>query len=198
MTTIVLAAGLSERMGKNKLLLPFRGEAIIAITVKNALSFSDRVIVVVGNEQERIRKALLGANGDFVFNKNDKEGQRPSALEGVKAVEDDDFSILPGDLPLLKKEDAINLFSKLNENSIARCSFHNIPGHPVAYKKENRERLLAYPGSMKDYLKEMGFLSLPSSLGSIFDIDTPEKYQALLESDGNLSILERCCYISFS
>ena len=198
MTTIVLAAGLSERMGKNKLLLPFMGEAIIAITVKNALSFSDRVIVVVGNEQERIRKALLGANVDFVFNKNYKEGQRTSALEGVKAVEDDDFSILPGDLPLLKKEDAINLFSKLNENSIARCSFHNIPRHPVAYKKENRERLLAYPGSMKDYLKEMGFLSLPSSLGSIFDIDTPEKYQALLESDGNLSILERCCYISFS
>ena len=156
MTTIVLAAGLSERMGKNKLLLPFRGEAIIAITVKNALSFSDRVIVVVGNEQERIRKALLGANVDFVFNKNYKEGQRTSALEGVKAVEDDDFSILPGDLPLLKKEDAINLFSKLNENSIVRCSFHNIPGHPVAYKKENRERLLAYPGSMKDYLKEMG------------------------------------------
>lgn len=198
MTTIVLAAGLSERMGKNKLLLPFMGEAIIAITVKNALSFSDRVIVVVGNEQERIRKALLGANVDFVFNKNYKEGQRTSALEGVKAVEDDDFSILPGDLPLLKKEDAINLFSKLNENSIVRCSSHNIPGHPVAYKKENRERLLAYPGSMKDYLKEMGFLSLPSSLGSIFDIDTPEKYQALLESDGNLSILERCCYISFS
>ena len=198
MTTIVLAAGLSERMGKNKLLLPFMGEAIIAITVKNALSFSDRVIVVVGNEQERIRKALLGANVDFVFNKNYKEGQRTSALEGVKAVEDDDCSILPGDVPLLKKEDAINLFSKLNENSIARCSFHNIPGHPVAYKKENRERLLAYPGSMKEYLREMGFISLPSSLGSIFDIDTPEKYQALLESDGDLSILERCCDISFS
>ena len=198
MTTIVLAAGLSERMGKNKLLLPFRDEAIITTTVKNALSFSDRVIVVVGNEQERIRKALLGANVDFVFNKNYKEGQRTSALEGVKAVEDDDFSILPGDLPLLKKEDAINLFSKLNENSIVRCSFHNIPGHPVAYKKENRERLLAYPGSMKEYLREMGFISLSSSLGSIFDIDTPEKYQALLESDGDLSILERCCDISFS
>ena len=120
MTTIVLAAGLSERMGKNKLLLPFMGEAIIAITVKNALSFSDRVIVVVGNEQERIRKALLGANVDFVFNKNYKEGQRTSALEGVKAVEDDDFSILPGDLPLLKKEDAINsigLLVKLYEGT---------------------------------------------------------------------------------
>ena len=198
MTTIVLAAGLSERMGKNKLLLPFRDEAIITTTVKNALSFSDRVIVVVGNEEDRIKEALSGLNTDFVFNKNYKEGQRTSTLEGIKAVENDDFSILPGDLPLLKKEDAINLFSKLNENSIVRCSFHNIPGHPVAYKKENRERLLAYPGSMKEYLREMGFISLPSSLGSIFDIDTPEKYQALLESDGDLSILERCCDISFS
>ena len=198
MTTIVLAAGLSERMGKNKLLLPFRDEAIITTTVKNALSFSDRVIVVVGNEEDRIKEALSGLNTDFVFNKNYKEGQRTSTLEGIKAVENDDFSILPGDLPLLKKKDAVNLFSKLEENSIARCSFGGVPGHPVAYKKENRERLLAYPGSMKEYLREMGFISLPSSLGSIFDIDTPEKYQALLESDGDLSILERCCDISFS
>ena len=72
MNTIVLAAGLSERMGKNKLLLPFRDEAIITTTVKNALSFSDRVIVVVGNEEDRIKEALSGLNIDFVFNKNYK------------------------------------------------------------------------------------------------------------------------------
>ena len=49
MTTIVLAAGLSERMGRNKLLLPFRNEPIIIHTIRNALEFSDRVIVVTGN-----------------------------------------------------------------------------------------------------------------------------------------------------
>ena len=29
--------------------------------------------------------------------------------------------------------------------------------------------------------------------GSVYDIDTPNRYQALLESNGDLSILERCC-----
>ena len=198
MTTIVLAAGLSERMGRNKLLLPYKNEAIIVTTVKNALSFSDRVIVVVGNERERIIQALSTLNVDFVYNKNYKDGQRSSTIEGIKDVFDDDFAILPGDLPLLKKEDAIALFAHLDERGIARCSYKGIPGHPVAYTKENRERLLTYPGSMKDYLHKMGYISLPSYLGSVFDIDTPNKYQALLESDGDLSILERCCNISFS
>lgn len=198
MTTIVLAAGLSERMGRNKLLLPFKGDSIIGATVKNALSFSDRVIVVVGNEKEKVQEALSTFKVDFVFNEKYKEGQRTSTLKGIMAVENDDYCILPGDLPLLKKEDAISLFSYLDENGIVRCSFKNIPGHPVAYKKENRERLLTYPGSMKEYLKERGFLPIPSSFGSVFDIDTPEKYQALLESDGDLSILERERNISFS
>lgn len=198
MTTIVLAAGLSERMGRNKLLLQFKNEPIIAITVKNALSFSDRVIVVVGNEREKIEKVLHSFPVDFVFNEKYKEGQKSSTIEGVKAVENDDFSILPGDLPLLKKEDVLSLFSLLGKKEIARCSYRNIPGHPVAYKKENRERLITYPGSMRDYLKEIGFISSPSSLGSVYDIDTPNRYQALLESNGDLSILERCCDISFS
>ena len=73
MTTIVLAAGLSERMGQNKLLLPYKNEAIIVTTVKNALSFSDRVIVVVGNKRERIIQALSTLNVDFVYNKNYKD-----------------------------------------------------------------------------------------------------------------------------
>ena len=198
MTTIVLAAGLSERMGQNKLLLPFKGETIIVKTVTTALSFSDRVIVVVGNARERVEEALSSFPVDFVFNKDYKLGQRTSTLEGVKAVEDDDFAILPGDLPLLGKDDALNLFEALKTKDIARCSFKNIPGHPVAYTKKNRDKLLSYPGSMKEYLKENGFLSVPSSLGSIYDIDTPEKYQTLLESDGDLSILERSRDISFS
>ena len=73
-----------------------------------------------------------------------------------------------------------------------------MPGHPVAYKKEHREKLLAYPGTMKEYLRENGFMMVPSSLGSVYDIDTPDKYEALLESNGDLSILEGCSDISFS
>ena len=59
MTIIVLAAGLSARMGENKLLLPYNGRPIIQSAVDTALSFSDDVIVVTGHERERVRMMSL-------------------------------------------------------------------------------------------------------------------------------------------
>ena len=58
MTTIFLLAGLSERMGKNKLLLPYNGKYLFESTLSSALTFSDRIIAVLGYEEEQIRKAL--------------------------------------------------------------------------------------------------------------------------------------------
>ena len=48
MTIIILAAGLSERMGENKLLLPFNGHELILETIDKALSYSKKVKVVIG------------------------------------------------------------------------------------------------------------------------------------------------------
>ena len=58
MTTILLAAGLSTRMGKNKLLLEYNGKTIIENTLVSVLSLSDKVIVVTGFEKERIEEVL--------------------------------------------------------------------------------------------------------------------------------------------
>lgn len=198
MTTILLAAGLSERMGRNKLLLPYKNSSIIFHTASIALGFSERVIVVIGNEKEKIQDQLSSLPLDFVFNKNYIQGQKSSIMEGLKAVENDDFAILPGDLPLLSIKDGISVKEALNKETCARCTFFSIPGHPVAYRRENRERLLTYPGTMKSYLKDVGFVSVPSSLGSIYDVDTPEKYKLLLEADGDLSVLESNIDLSFS
>ena len=58
MTVILLAAGLSTRMGTNKLLLPFKGKTIIEATLETVLSFTKRVVVVTGHESERIGEAI--------------------------------------------------------------------------------------------------------------------------------------------
>ncbi|MGN1163938.1 MAG: NTP transferase domain-containing protein [Candidatus Ornithospirochaeta sp.] len=190
MTTIILAAGLSERMGRNKLLLPFGGRSIISITVEKALDISDRVVVVTGNEKEKIEDALSSFPIDFVFNPEYREGQRKSTLVGIESVRDDDFSILPGDLPLFQKEDAVAAFKALLHSTTSRCVHSSVPGHPVAYRKENRERILSYPGTMKKYLEEAGCFTVPASIGSVFDLDTPERYRLLLEADGDLGVLD--------
>ncbi len=191
MTTILLAAGLSSRMGRNKLLLPFSGITVIEKTLSSVLPYSDRIIVVTGHEREKIEDILGPYDVDFVYNPDFEMGQRGSTLIGIKNVKDDDFSVLPSDLPLLEKKTVSALYSSLGESSIIRPVHNNIPGHPVCYRRENREKLLHQTGTMKEYLKREGFLALPSPLGCVYDVDTPMRYSALSLFDGDLSILER-------
>lgn len=190
MTTILLAAGLSTRMGRNKLLLPFKGKTIIENTLSSLIPFSDRIIVVTGFEKERIEKILKGYNCFFIYNKEYEKGQRGSSICGVREVKDDDFLIVPADLPLLSSVDIDKAIRELKNSKIVRLSHSGIPGHPVFYKKENQRNLLSFSGSMKDYLFAVGFKEIESSIGSVFDTDTKEKYEALLTCNTDLSILE--------
>ena len=139
MTTIVLAAGLSERMGRNKLLLPFRNEPIIIHTIRNALEFSDRVIVVTGNEREKLEKAIAHLDVDIVFNPDYREGQRMSSLKGVERVEDDDFAILPGDLPLLGRMESWRFQTPPSPDS------SSIPFQAILCSTERRTGILYFP-----------------------------------------------------
>ena len=60
-TAVILAAGASTRMGRQKLLLPLDGEALIRRVVKQVSDAGfDEVLVVVGNEAEQVLDALAG------------------------------------------------------------------------------------------------------------------------------------------
>ena len=60
LTIIILAAGLSRRMGiENKLLLPFQGKTIVETTIDNLLAAQiGEIIVVVGHESEKVKAVL--------------------------------------------------------------------------------------------------------------------------------------------
>lgn len=177
-------------MGRNKLLLPFSGKTVIENTLSAVLPFSGRVIVVTGHERDKIESALAQYDVDFVYNRDYENGQRGSTLLGIAAVDDDDFSILPADLPLLESQTVSTLFYSLREALIARPVHNGIPGHPVCYRKENKEKLLHHMGTMKEYLKREGFMSIPSPIGCVYDVDTPKRYSALSVFNGDLSVLE--------
>lgn len=189
MTSIVLAAGLSSRMGRNKLLLPYKGKAVVCHVVERAQEATDRVIVVVGHEKEKVMEALRGYAVDFVFNPEYEKGQKTSIMQGITCVSNDDFLIVPGDLPLIEAQDFVAVDKALSEAQSSRCVHKDIPGHPVAFRKENRERLLAHPGSMKEYLMEVGCTRTEGSIGTVFDVDTPERYEALTTSDDDVIVL---------
>ncbi len=186
----MLAAGLSERMGRNKLLLPFNGRTVIENTLLSVLPYAERVIVVTGNERERIESLLSSYDVEFVHNEEYRKGQRGSTLRGLECVDDDDYMILPSDLPLLSGSDVEKLIKALEEAAIVRPVYNSVPGHPVCYRKENRDKLLSFSGTMKEYIKKEGILTVPSSIGTVYDVDTPSRYEALLSFNGNLSVLE--------
>src|SRR5437867_2188314 len=55
-SALVPAAGMSTRVGSNKLLLPFKGKPLIAHAVDTLLaSAADEIVVVLGYEAERVR-----------------------------------------------------------------------------------------------------------------------------------------------
>ena len=73
-SAMVLAAGQSRRMGTQKLLLPYRGQPLIAQVVDELLrSPVDQVFVVIGKEGKPILKAIAGRRVHCVTNAHAEE-----------------------------------------------------------------------------------------------------------------------------
>ena len=186
MTTILLLAGLSRRMGRNKLLLPYKGRKLFEHTLEAAMKGSDRVICVTGNDRDKVEEILSDYDVEVRFNPDYENGQRGSTLAGLEGV-DDDVAILAGDYPLLTPEDIRAGFNMLKEHPSARPMYGDEPGHPVFLRSEMLKGLREDPRPFKVHLRELGIYRYQSSSACITDIDTPELYQALL--DDKLTIL---------
>ena len=84
---VVLAAGASTRMGRNKLLLEIDGEPLVARAARIAGQAGlDPVIVVLGHEAERVAAALSGVGCRKVVNREHALGQASSFRAGIAAV----------------------------------------------------------------------------------------------------------------
>ena len=186
MTTILLLAGLSRRMGRNKLLLPYRGRHLFEHTLEAAMKGSDRVICVTGNDRKQVEEVLAGYDVEVRFNPDYETGQKGSTLVGLEGV-DDDVAILAGDYPLLTADDIREGFAILRDHPSARPMYREEPGHPVFLRAEMLKGLREDPRPFKVHLRELGIYKYQSSSACITDIDTPELYQALL--DDKLTVL---------
>ena len=92
---VVLAAGYSSRMGRQKLLLPFGGKTVIAHIVDQILASSVKEIyVVVGHQGKRIEQELSKRPVSIVHNPNYKSGMLSSVRCGLCAVPQQCMAIL--------------------------------------------------------------------------------------------------------
>lgn len=87
---VVLAAGASVRMGRNKLLLTLGGETVVRRAARTAAAAGlDPVVVVTGHEREAVEAALHGLPCRTVFNSEHARGQHTSVGTGVAALAGD-------------------------------------------------------------------------------------------------------------
>jgi molybdenum cofactor cytidylyltransferase len=143
---IVLAAGTSSRMGRNKLVESVGGTALARRAVDAALaSRLDPILVVTGHEADRIGAAMQGAPVTLVQNDDYREGLSSSLRSGIGAVppDCDGAMILLGDMPGISPgliDRLVAAFEARQGRAICVACARKQRGHPVlwpqAYFKE--------------------------------------------------------------
>jgi len=148
---VVLAAGLSRRMGQAKLLMPVGGRAIVRYVVESVLAGGvDSVWVVTGPDVEPIEAALAGLEVQIAVNPAPEEGQASSLRAGIAALPAsvDAVLIALGDQPSLAPSiiPALLAARRTSPKLIVAPRYRDGQGNPVLFKREIFPELLRLTG----------------------------------------------------
>lgn len=145
---ILLAAGLSTRMGEPKQLLPF-GESTIVETVVDSMLMSklDSVIVVVGHCAGQVQEKLAAQPIQIVFNADYHDGMLSSAQCGVRALDKttEAFALMLVDQPFITPaliDTVVDAYAQ-TEKGIAVPSYNYRRGHPAIFHRRYVDDILA-------------------------------------------------------
>lgn len=197
---IVLAAGSSSRMGSNKLVAPLFGRPMVRHAVEAATaSAAEKVIVVIGNASDEVRRAISPLSPLFVENRDYSTGLSTSLKCGLANVPDgfDGALIMLGDMPgvttaLLDK--LIAAFDPSEGRAICVATHHGKRGNPVLWAHRFFEEIMALDGDVgaKHLIAQNAELVCDVEADNdapLTDIDTPEmlaEYQARSSSTSDL------------
>jgi molybdenum cofactor cytidylyltransferase len=190
---IILAAGLSQRMGAwNKMLLPIGGIPMIrhmALTYLQALTpLRGEVMVVTGHQAPALRDALTGLPLRLVHNPDYAQGQPGSVATGLRETGAWGPTLMGlGDQPQLTAGDLSDLIDAHRNADTSRIAVpHNGDqrGNPIIIPAPLRADILTSrrnPGCgryTRDNPDKVQFLPLTAP-GFYSDIDTPDDFLAL-------------------
>lgn len=196
---IVLAAGRSERMGTQKLLLPLGEKPVITRGVDELLhSPLQQIIVVVGRDAEQIQQVLAGRAATFVHNPDSAGDMLSSVRCGLRALPAPCEAVLVvlGDQPGITSRlvgELIRAFrGQTAEDGMPRRGII-VPthagrrGHPLLFAARFRDELLTrydgvgLHGLLAAHPEELVELEV-STAAELEDMDTPEDYRRQLKS----------------
>jgi len=194
LTAIVLAAGSSRRMGKNKLLLPYGGKPLLAHVVRSILSAHvGPVIVVTGHEAEQTERVLKGLEVTLVHNPRYEEGMTSTIQAGVADASGEGYMICLSDMALIDPDEYRFLKNTFNKQyphdkaCIIQPTHDNQIGNPVIFSAAWREAILEHAGpeGCKGILHahpENIYQVEMRSASVLQDVDWPDDYDRLSQS----------------
>ncbi len=190
---IVLAAGMSQRMGRHKSLLPMGDRAMIAHVVDGFIAAGiARVYVVTGFEAASVMATLGTREVIQVHNPNYRDGMLSSVKCGVQAIPYVmRFFISLGDQPFISPYTLRNLDLTSMGAPIVRPSYRGKHGHPLVIASDFADEILSLgpDETLNDFMKrhadEIQEISVDDP-AVVEDIDTPEDYARAVARKGEL------------
>jgi len=186
-SAILLGAGESKRMGKDKLSLSWGKKTILERCLQPLLRSRVKEVVLVLNDRKReIDHRLSKKKIKVVVNPDYKKGMSSSIRCGLEALDpkSDGILIALGDQPFLKTRTINALMGafRRGEGEIIVPSFRGRRGHPVIFHRKYEEELLRLRGDaggktiLMKHPEDVRMIPVKSE-GVIRDIDTWRDYK---------------------
>lgn len=192
-SAILLAAGLSSRMGKPKLLLPWGETTVLGQVVSTfAAAGVKDLIVVTGGAREQIEGMVTELGYKFpvrlVYNPQFEHGEMLSSIQAGLATMDSKTRaalIGLGDQPQVLEETIRDICATFvrTKSPLVIPSFQNRRGHPWLVARPLWTGILALPSSttsrdfINTYAGKVEYISADQSI--LQDLDTPADYERL-------------------
>ena len=186
---VVLAAGASTRMGRNKLFIEVDGETLLRRAVRRAGEAGlDPVLVVVGHEADRALAELAGLVCRTVTNPDYAQGQNTSLRAGISAVPADAEAavVILADMPFVTAEMIAALVERFWETGapLVISEYEGVHAPPTLYSRALFAELLAVEGErcgkhvVRRHRHQAASVAWPAE--AIADLDTPDDAERLL------------------
>ncbi len=157
---IVLAAGVSSRMGRNKMFLEIGGETLLRRAVRVAAGARlSPLVVVLGHEADRARALLDGLPCQPVVNADYMQGVQSSVRAGVEALPDTVGAavVVLADMPLVSPDMIATLVRRYRDGAapLVLSKYGDVNAPPTLYDRSLFSELtsLAGPGCGKQVVK---------------------------------------------
>ena len=185
---VVLAAGSSNRMGRNKLFFELDGESLLRRVVRRALDAGlDPVLVVVGHEAERARAELAGLACTPVDNPDHALGVNRSLRTGISHVPARAGAavVMLADMPFVTSRMVSTLVARYRESTapLVVSAYGDVNAPPMLYGRALFPELRQMSGSgcgrqvVRRHRDEAIAVSWPEA--ALQDVDVPEDYERI-------------------